>query len=393
MAIKNATATNAAMPLGFNRGNPIPLDASSVYATLAEAKAYAKDGAVAYVGQIIAVNEGESSKAYIIADEAGTLNEVGSVVTETDILDALGFEDAANGAQLVKGTDGQVSWVVPSTETVEGLQTAVSTLQADVTKLNGGETVEGSVAYQIAQIVNESDNGKIDTLKEIANWIVNDTTGAAKMASDINDNANAISALEGLVGDTAVATQISDAITAALKDGDNNKYALASELTTLSELVGTTSVADQIKNTIEDSEGNSKFAPFTHIHVISDISGLSATLNEKAKQDDLDSAIERIEALESTHTNKTILDAITQDKVDAWDGAIQKIIAGTTELTKNNGSVTIPAATASALGLVQVDDDTIQVDTNGIIGVKAVDVSKIYIKDGDSLILNGGTAN
>lgn len=43
------------------------------------------------------------------------------------------------------------------------------------------------VAAKIAEIVNENNNEKIDTLKEIADWIVNDTTGAAQMANDIAD--------------------------------------------------------------------------------------------------------------------------------------------------------------------------------------------------------------
>ena len=45
--------------------------------------------------------------------------------------------------------------------------------------------------------------------------------------------ANDIAALEELVGDTAVATQISNAIDAALKVEGVDKYALASDLTTL----------------------------------------------------------------------------------------------------------------------------------------------------------------
>lgn len=47
-----------------------------------------------------------------------------------------GFEDAEEGAQLVIGADGKISWVVPSAETVEGLQTTVETLKKDVVDLN-----------------------------------------------------------------------------------------------------------------------------------------------------------------------------------------------------------------------------------------------------------------
>ena len=57
--------------------------------------------------------------------------------------------------------------------------------------LQGTAETEGSVAYQIAQIVAGADV-KFDTLKEIADWILSDTSGAAKMQSDIKANATAI---------------------------------------------------------------------------------------------------------------------------------------------------------------------------------------------------------
>ena len=79
---------------------------------------------------------------------------------------------------------------------IEDVNTAASTLAGRVTAnetsiatLKGSADTEGSVAHtvatEIAKIVNENQNGSIDTLNEIAAWIVNDTTGAAKMANDI----------------------------------------------------------------------------------------------------------------------------------------------------------------------------------------------------------------
>lgn len=70
------------------------------------------------------------------------------------------------------------------------LAARVSANEGKLNVLQGGSSTEGSVAYQIAQIVNENNNGSIDTLNEIAAWIVNDTTGAAKMASDISGLSN-----------------------------------------------------------------------------------------------------------------------------------------------------------------------------------------------------------
>ena len=97
-------------------------------------------------------------------------------------------------------------------------------------------------------MVIKADGNGIDKLEEIAAWIVNDTTGAAKMNSDIKANTDAIDALELLVGNTAVATQIADAINNALLVDDVNKYALAADLVNLSTTVS------NINDRVEDLE-------------------------------------------------------------------------------------------------------------------------------------------
>lgn len=60
----------------------------------------------------------------------------------------------------------------------------IDDLEAAVAVLNGESTQEGSVAYQIAQIIDGAPES-LDTLKEIADWIGNDTTGAATLNSRI----------------------------------------------------------------------------------------------------------------------------------------------------------------------------------------------------------------
>ena len=109
----------------------------------------------------------------------------------------------------------------------------IATNKAAIDKLNGNAETAGSVAHtatsiaaaKVAEIVANAD-ADFDTLKEIADWILNDTTGAADMANDI-------ATLQGLVGDKAVATQISEAIAAEGLD----KYALASDLNSLADRV------------------------------------------------------------------------------------------------------------------------------------------------------------
>lgn len=81
---------------------------------------------------------------------------------------------------------------------------AFGKLEYQLDILNAGSTQEGSVSYQIAQIVLEDNNGKIDKLNEIANWIVSDETGAAKMAADINTLNSKVDNLDSLIDATKV---------------------------------------------------------------------------------------------------------------------------------------------------------------------------------------------
>ena len=62
----------------YSRGVALPLDASSVYESLGDAQAYAKN-LIAYAGQVITVKEGDKYNAYILDGEAGsyTLSKVG----------------------------------------------------------------------------------------------------------------------------------------------------------------------------------------------------------------------------------------------------------------------------------------------------------------------------
>ena len=423
--------------VAFNRQTAFPLDAKSYFESLELATAAAASAQEAgssettyYYGQTIAVVENGKATLYVIQPDK-TLKEVGGnilvdenafVKGEDGKLSLLGFADAVGGAQLVKTEDGKVSWVKPDTTTVEGLSTAIESLKttvgdensglvkqvaenkAAIDTLNGDKNVSGSVAYQIAQIVAGADES-FDTLKEIAEWITTHKTDAATMNAQINTNKDDIASLKTLVGSTAVATQIANAIDAALKDGGTDKYALAADLTSLSNEVsdiksklGETSVAEQIEAALK-VDGAEKYALASHTHEIANVTGLQEILNKKASSDDveaLQSTVNGLNAKAHEHANKTVLDAINEEKVAAWDSAQANVI----EIVKANGtalevgsdkSVNIPAATASALGLAQADGDTIEAN-NGVFSVKSVGISKVYVEDGTELVLNGGNA-
>ena len=423
--------------VAFNRQTAFPLDAKSYFESLELATAAAASAQEAgssettyYYGQTIAVVADSKATLYVIQPDK-TLKEVGGNIAinenvfakdEDGALNLLGFADAVAGAQAVKSSDGKISWIKPDATTVEGLQTAVASLQATVGNensglvkqvaenkaaidtLNGDKNISGSVAYQIAQIVSDAPEA-YDTLKEIATWITNHAGDAATMNTNIAQNTSDIEALEALVGSTAVATQIANAIDTALKNGETDKYALAADLTSLSNEVdgiklklGNTSVAEQIEAALK-VDGAEKYALASHTHEIANVTGLQDILNKKAAAADveaLENTVSGLNAKAHQHTNKTILDNINEEKVAAWDAGQANVI----EIIKANGtaltigadkSVNIPAATASALGLVKVDDSTIEA-VDGVISVKSIGISKVYVEDGTELVLNGGNA-
>lgn len=110
-----------------------------------------------------------------------------------------------------------------------------------ITILNGGAEVQGSVAntaataaaLEVASVIADADED-FDTLKEIADWIINDTVGATEMSNNIAALQNKMAGVE-----ETVVKSITDAIENALKTDGVEKYALASELATLAGRVET----------------------------------------------------------------------------------------------------------------------------------------------------------
>lgn len=157
MAYINHDVSTMAMPSGMNRMGQFPLDMSSVYYDKASLEAYAKSGAIAYVGQIVSLVDAEKGTVtvYSIQNIAGDLKEVGTkpvgdentiVVAENGTISLAGIEDLAFERQVpVEGgeegetktetiqyqalltKDGLV-WVEPSKTTVEGLATLIDAL-------------------------------------------------------------------------------------------------------------------------------------------------------------------------------------------------------------------------------------------------------------------------
>ena len=85
------------------------------------------------------------------------------------------------------------------------------------------------------------------------------------------------------------------------------------------------------------------------------------------------------------------LEAVKPAEAGAQVNVIEAVKIGTEALAVTEKAVTLPAATAAALGLVKVDNTSIAVDTEGTISVKAVSTDKL-VQGTEELILNGGHA-
>lgn len=160
----------------FARANGQPLDASEVYYSLQAAKDYAAT-AQAYVGQKIVVIENGIVSHYSVEDTAGNLKELGSkpVADGTTVaIDADGKITLANITEAEKtGTynavlnNGVLTWIKPSSTTVEGLNdliialtSRVETAESDIDALQAAVGVaakdavgeEGSEGYEPAVV-------------------------------------------------------------------------------------------------------------------------------------------------------------------------------------------------------------------------------------------------
>ena len=209
MAVIKKNFNIMALPLAIERANPIPLDSTAIWYNLEDMQNYAKTGATAYVGQtLVYVNEAEkTSTAYIIADDAGTLQEIGAgkvefdnVTIETNDSGKVALKDfgkkyykwvktvPASGtpgedgyvaevpghyeAQIVDETNpwkaglelrtvnaSEMGWYEPNTETTAGLNSAVTALQGDVTELrNSLSALAGAFRFKGELTLQEGQN-------------------------------------------------------------------------------------------------------------------------------------------------------------------------------------------------------------------------------------------
>ena len=147
MAIIKKDGNFMGLPMNIQRGNPIPLDDSSVYYSKATMEAYAKSGVTAYVGQIITLVDeaNKTCEAYIISNEAGTLVKLAQTTASGDL------------ASDVATLQGQVADLIAKVGAAAEGETAATGLYALIEEVKAlANTKVASVGATDASVVVDS---------------------------------------------------------------------------------------------------------------------------------------------------------------------------------------------------------------------------------------------
>lgn len=382
MAVIQKDYNKMALPLSIERANPISLDSTAVWYDFAAMVEYAQSGATAYVGQVLAyVNEADNTaKAYIIADTNGTLTEVGAatlgdnktIVLEEGTLalknwgkeyyrwvDAVGEEGkegyvaghhekqvvdgthpwiAGLEPKAVAGADGtfELAWYQPSTTTVEGLNSTVSSIRTTVEEITaalGDAQTDGTIRGDIADL-------KTEVAKKI------DAAGGT-MTGDLTLADGSKAASETVV-DTKIATAIGSAGHLKRLVVEQLPEVSTADVDTIYMVKdATVSTGDAYK---EYMVIDGAFAQIGDTSVNLEPYATTASVEAKVKvvQDDL-----------NEHKADAVAH-ITADERTAWNGKLDANNADYTTLVANKQKlVDIPAIKTIGTGLTLNEDGTL----------------------------------
>lgn len=382
MAVIQKDYNKMALPLSIERANPISLDSTAVWYDFAAMVEYAQSDATAYVGQVLAyVNEADNTaKAYIIADTNGTLTEVGAatlgdnktIVLEEGTLalknwgkeyyrwvDAVGEEGkegyvaghhekqvvdgthpwiAGLEPKAVAGADGtfELAWYQPSTTTVEGLNSTVSSIRTTVegiTAALGDAETDGTIRGDIADL-------KTEVAKKI------DAAGGT-MTGDLTLADGSKAASETVV-DTKIATAIGSA--------GHLKRLVVEQLPEVSAAdVDTIYMVKDATVTTGDA-----YKEYMVIDgAFAQIGDTSVNLEPYATTADVEAKVKVVQDDLNEHKADAVAH-ITADERTAWNGKLDANNADYTTLVANKQKlVDIPAIKTIGTGLTLNEDGTL----------------------------------
>ena len=204
---------------------------------------------------------------------------------------------------------------------VDAIEERVAANEDAIEVLNGNADVEGSVDAKVAAAVAalmENPDETLNSIKELVKWTQDHAEDALEMSNNVSDNANAIAALFGLVGDEPVAIQIANAIAEALNLDGAAKYALATDLAAAIERVA--AVEDDYLKAADKAELNAAIALKADATALE---AVKATADAAAVKADVDAAL----ALKAAQADLEAEAALARAAEKANADAIAAIVA------------------------------------------------------------------
>lgn len=502
MATINKNLVSSSLPVAFSRGEPIPIDKSLVWYSLEELQAYVQSS-TCYVGQILSLVDEAANTAtvYVVADTNGTLKEAGAatlgdnktIVLDTDSgvlslknwgieyykwVDAVGEEGgddyvaahhekqtvdethpwiAGLEPKAVVGSDGtfEIAWYQPSTTTVEGLSSTVSTVQTTVNEITnalGDTETEGTIRYDIANKLDLAggtmagdivlqDGGKAISDTAVANLIASAGHLVRSVVEVLPDAADANADTIYMVKDESVESgdaykeyMLIDGILVQIGDTSVNlepyatKTALAAVEGALTSHTANTDIhitaaeREGWNGKVDAEEGKSlvaddlitKLGDLVSIKSVGEgltldpetgaLTSVAKAASEIAEEIADGATLEAVEGKlvvkTASATNAGIISAADFVKIQNIEEGAQKnvvngLIIGDEEAEINEDKkIVLPIATGALLGVVKSseEDNKVKVLDDGSMEINRISASKLYVEEDDELVLSGGNA-
>lgn len=386
MAVINKDIAYMALPLSIRRGNPFPIDEYSVWYDMEELTTYAQSSPVAYVGQVVTlVNEEENTvEAYMIQNAAGNLMKLASTTASGDLTeDVLELQGKVSALETSVGTKEEESSITASNlwaaieEVKAAYEAADSSINGKFNDYYNKTEADSKIDQKIATAISSTYKPAGSIMFSFLPTLGADQEG--KVYNIIDAFTTTEDFVEGADNKYPAGTNV---VCIDTDDAGTYKWDVLAGFVDLSGYETTSSVDTKLANKVDKVEGSS----LVQDTLIAKLQGLAEI---KGVSDEL----------EIDPDDKILgVKAIAQEKITGLPAAlaekIKSITVGTTPLQISNGAVTIPIATAEALGVVKstTSENGVSITGDGTMIVNNINIEKITQIPGTELILNGGDA-
>ena len=386
MAVINKDIAYMALPLSIRRGNPFPIDEYSVWYDMEELTTYAQSSPVAYVGQVVTlVNEEENTvEAYMIQNAAGNLMKLASTTASGDLTeDVLELQGKVSALETSVGTKEEESSITASNlwaaieEVKAAYEAADSSINGKFNDYYNKTEADSKIDQKIATAISSTYKPAGSIMFSFLPALGADQEG--KVYNIIDAFTTTEDFVEGADNKYPAGTNV---VCIDTDDAGTYKWDVLAGFVDLSGYETTSSVDTKLANKVDKVEGSS----LVQDTLIAKLQGLAEI---KGVSDEL----------EIDPDDKILgVKAIAQEKITGLPAAlaekIKSITVGTTPLQVSDGAVTIPIATAEALGVVKstTSENGVSITGDGTMIVNNINIEKITQTPGTELILNGGDA-